>query len=206
MSDKDHSISFRPMTIADVGVVPISHQGEPDEVRQRIAELGSSAILAFDGDQHVGQLQFRRYQPGIRSPNGLWDPLYWADFGGHAPDLPAHTLAVFCYHVGQLDDTDARDPRYQGRGLGLSLLDHFLDWSAQSGFDAVVAKAVPSHRPVMLFMGGQPASVYQTRGFEVVTSWVDTELRTVIEEKGLVHDGVNPDDAARVSCCVRRLY
>lgn len=194
------------MTAADVGVVPISHQGEPDEVRQRIAELGSSAMLAFDRDQHVGQLQFRRYEPGIRSPKGLWDPLYWADFAGRAPDLPARTLAVFCYHVGQLDDTDARDPRYQGRGLGLSLLDHFLDWAGQSGFAAVVAKAVPSHRPVMLFMGGQPASVYQARGFETVISWVDPELRSVVEDRGLIPDGVNPDDAARVSCCVRRLH
>jgi GNAT superfamily N-acetyltransferase len=206
MSNQSNNISFRPMTAADIGAVPISHQGEPDEVRQRIAELGSSAMLAFDGSQHVGQLQFRRYQPGIRSPKGLWDPLYWADFTGHTLDLPAHTLAVFCYHVGQLDDTDTRDPRYQGRGLGLGLLDYFLDWAARSGFDAVVAKAVPSYRPVMLFMGGQPASVYQARGFETVTSWVDPELRSIVEDRSLVPDGVDADDAARVSCCVRRIY
>ena len=206
MSNQGNSISFRPMTAADVGVVPISHQGEPDEVRQRIAQLGSSAMLTFDGTQHIGQLQFRRYEPDIRSPNGLWDPLYWADFAGHAPTLPAHTLAVFCYHVGQLDDTDARDPRYQGRGLGLRLLDHFLDWAAQSGFAAVVAKAVPPHRPVMLFMGGQPVSVYQARGFETVTSWVDPELRSVVEDRGLAPDGINLDDVARVSCCVRRIH
>jgi len=198
-------ISFRPMTAADVGVVPIGHQGEPDEVLRRIADLGSSAMLAFDGDRHVGQLQFRHYEPGIRSPRGLWDPLYWADFAGHAPDLPARTLSVFCYHVGQLDDTDARDPRYQGRGLGVRLLDHFLDWATQAGFAAVVAKAVPPHRPVMIFMGGQPATVYQTRGFETVASWVDSELRTTVKDRGLAPDGVSPDDAARVSCCVLRL-
>lgn len=205
MNDEHDRISFRPMTAADVGVVPISHQGEPDEVLQRIADLGASAILAFDGDQHVGQLQFRRYEPGMRSPKGLWDPLYWADFADHAPDLPAGTLAVFCYHVGQRDDTDARDPRYQGRGLGLRLLDHFLDWARQTGFAAVVAKAVPPFRPVMLFMGGQPASVYQACGFEMVASWVDPELHAIVKDRSLVPGGVTSEDAARVSCCVRHL-
>jgi len=101
MNDEHDRISFRPMTAADVGVVPISHQGEPDEVLQRIADLGASAILAFDGDQHVGQLQFRRYEPGMRSPKGLWDPLYWADFADHAPDLPAGPLAALGYEIGQ---------------------------------------------------------------------------------------------------------
>ena|SRR5262245_45987298 len=205
MSDQHDRISFRPMTAADVGLVPIGHQGDSDEVLQRIADLGASAVLAFDGDQHVGQLQFRRYEPGTHSPQGLWDPLYWADFADRAPALPAHTLAVFCYHVGQLDDTDAREPRYQGRGLGLSLLDYFLDWAIQAGFSAVVAKAVPPYRPVMKFMGGQPASVYQARGFEVAAAWIDPELRTIVEDRGLAPDGVSADDAARVSCCIRRL-
>ena len=205
MSEQQDRISFRPMTIADVGVAPISHQGEPDEVRQRIADLGASAMLAFDGAQHVGQLQFRCYEPGTRSPKGLWDPLYWADFAGYAPDLPARTLVVFCYHVGQLDDTDTRDSRYQGRGLGLSLLDHFLDWATEAGFAAVVAKAVPPYRPIMQFMGGQPASVYQARGFEIVADWSDPELQAIVEDRSLFPEKVLPAEAVRVSCCVRRL-
>jgi hypothetical protein len=73
MSDQDDRMSFRLLTAADVGVVPIGHQGDPDEVLQRIADLGSSAMLAFDGDQHVGQLQFRRYEPNIRSPKSLYE-------------------------------------------------------------------------------------------------------------------------------------
>src|SRR5271170_2831570 len=198
------SIWLHPMTAADIGQVPITHQGEPDEVLGRIADLGSSAILAFDGNRHVGQLQFRRYRPGVRSPRGLWDPLYWGDFAGHAPDLPSDTLAIFCYHVGQLDETEARDPRYQGRGLGSRLLDYFLNWVVQSGFAAVVAKAVPDSRSVMAFMGGQPARVYQARGFEIAGSWIDYDLRTVVDEKGLAVNAGNLDDAARVTCCVRR--
>jgi GNAT superfamily N-acetyltransferase len=112
---------------------------------------------------------------------------------------------VFCYHIGQLDDTDARDPRYQGRGLGLRLLDYFLDWAVQRGFAAVVAKAVPPYRPVMRFMGGQPTHVYQARGFEIVAHWVDPELQAVVEDRGLMPEKVLPADAAHVSCCVRRL-
>lgn len=198
------SIALRPMTAHDVGDVPLAHQGEPDEVRQRIVELGSSAILAFDGMQHVGQLQFRLYEPGVRSPRGLHHPLYWADFEGRGPVLPARTLAVFCYHVGQLDDTDARDARYQGRGLGARLLDALLAWATEAGFAAVVAKAVPPERGVMGFMGGQPPAIYEARGFAVVATWVDAELRTLVEERRLA-PGADLDAAARVACCVRSL-
>ena len=205
MSNPSDTIVFRPMAAADIGTVPIGHQGEPEEVRQRIADIGSSAILAFDGPQHVGQLQFRRYVPGTRSPQGLWHPLYWADFGDRAVGLPEQTLAVFCYHVGQLDDTDDRDPRYQGRGIGLRLLDGLLDWATQAGFAALVAKAVPAPRPIMAFMGGQPAKAYQERGFQQADSWVDAELKTLVVDKRLVPSDMSPDEAARVSCMVRRL-
>jgi GNAT superfamily N-acetyltransferase len=204
-ADFDKSIRLRPMTAADVGRVPISHQGDPGEVFERIADVGSSAILAFDGDRHVAQLQFRRYRPGVKSPRGLHDPLYWGDFDGHAPNLPGDTLAIFCYHVGQLDETDARDARYQGHGLGVRLFDYFLDWAARAGFSAVIAKAVPEVRSVMTFMGGQPASVYQARGFELAASWIDRELQAVVDEKGLALDAADRKDAARVACCIRRI-
>jgi GNAT superfamily N-acetyltransferase len=116
------------------------------------------SLLAFDGDQHVGQLQFRRYEAGTRSPHGVWDPLFWMDFDDHAPDLPPGTLCVFCYHIGQLESTPDRDERYQGRGVGARLLDCFLDWVRAENFDAVIAKATPPHRPVMGFLGGLPAA------------------------------------------------
>ena len=150
------AMTYRPLTIADIGSVPSGCQGDPEQVRARVRDLGSSAILAFDGDRHVGQLQFRRYAANTRSPNGLWDPLYWGNFGSAAPSLPIETLNVYCFHVGQLDDTDARDATYQARGIGLQLLDYFLDWATGRGFNAVVAKATPSVRSVMGFMGGLP--------------------------------------------------
>ena len=189
------------MAKADLGAVPIAHQGESAEVAARIADLGSSALLAFDGRQHVGQLQFRRYVAGTISPDSLWDPLYWMDYGDAAPELPAQTINVFCYHVGQLDESDDRDKRYLGRGLGLRLLDELIGWGHSTGFDAIVAKATPAHRSVMEFMGGQPAHAYEARGFDTVASWRDDDLGTVVRDRALVEiDALS--DAATVSCCV----
>ena len=195
----------RVMTAQDVGTAPIDHQGSADEVRARICDLGSSAVLAFDADQHVGQLQFRRFVRDLRSPKGLFDPLYWGDFADvSVPELPAATLNVFCYHVGQLKDGEERDARYQGRGIGLKLLDALLAWAQESGFEAVVAKAVPPVRPVAVFMGGQTASAYEDRGFETLSRWIDAELRQVIADRGLVEAGVDLDPASEVALCVKR--
>ena len=202
-SETTPTIHYRPMTAEDLGTVPIGHQGDEQEVLARIQDLGSSAILAFDGTQHVGQLQFRRYAADTRSPKGLWDPLYWGEFGNVAPALPDRSLSVYCYHVGQLDDTDDRDARYHGRGIGLSLLDHFLDWAKQAGFAAVTAKATPTPRAVMAFMGGQPPKAYQERGFEVFSSVVDTELRDLVKDRQLVPADADHDNAARISYCVK---
>jgi GNAT superfamily N-acetyltransferase len=198
-------ISYRPMVLKDIERVPLGCQGSLDEILNRVDDLGATAMLAFDGRQHVGQLQFRRYDSNLRSPNGLWDPLYWGDFGDFAPDLSREALSVFCYHVGQLDDTDARDPSYQGQGIGLAMLDHLLSWASKKEFKAVVAKCTPPGRAVMSFMGGQPAEAYQDCGFELVASWVDTQLRDVIQEKGLVPEDADMDAAATVGCCVKRL-
>ena len=197
-------IRYRMMTLEDVDAVPIGCQGSRDEIEARIQDLGSCAVLAFDGDQHVAQLQFRRYRADLRSPDGLWDPLYWGDFGEQAPRLPDNALSVFCYHVGQLENTEQRDSRYQGRGIGLELLDRLLVWAPDRGFEAIIAKATPPPRAVMSFMGGQPADAYKERGFEVVRKWVDTQLREVIREKALVAADADHEEAARISCCVRR--
>lgn len=204
-NEAEHAIDYRLMTREDIDRVPIDCQGGRDALVQRIDELGSAAVLGFDGERHVAQLQFRRYAPALRSPDGLWDPLYWGDFGEHAPALPVNSLAVFCYHVGQLEPGEAREPRYQGRGIGLAMLDCLIDWACQSGFEALVAKCTPPFRPVMAFMGGQPADAYRERGFELHASWVDAQLRAVVHEKALLPPGADADEAARVGCCVRRL-
>lgn len=205
MSLAENQINYRPMTANDIGKVPIGHQGTPDEVRHRISRLGSSAILAFDAEKHVGQLQFRHYDSGVRSPRGLWDPLYWGDFGEHAPRLPSRTLSVYCYHVGQLEDNDERDASYQGRGIGLQLLDLLLFWAEEQGFEAIVAKATPTPRSVMGFMGGQAPRTYVDRGFNVFATVVDSELKQIARDRKLVGPGANLEDAARISYCVKSL-
>jgi GNAT superfamily N-acetyltransferase len=198
-------IEYRMMGIGDVDRLPIGCQGSRAEAVQRIEDLGSCAVLAFEGDQHVAQLQFRRYDAKARSPNSIHDAAYWGDFGDHAPDLSHDTLAVHCFHVGQVDDTDARDARYQGRGIGLQLLDHLLVWASEAGFEAIIAKASPSVRPVMVFMGGQAKESFEERGFETVASWVDAELRSAVAKNHLVDADGPLDSAARVSCCVLKL-
>ena len=199
------AIEYRPMVEADVGRYPIGCQGSTADVAARIGDLGASAILAFDGDRHVGQLQFRRYDPGLRSPKGAYEPAYWGDFGTHAPALGDNALAVFCYHVGQTDDSEKRDAAYFGRGIGLALLDYLLEWATERRFDAVVAKATPASRPVMTMMGGQPASAYRERGFEIAASWIDEQLREMVIERGLATPAANPADACQVSCCIKSL-
>ena len=194
------SIDYRPMEAADVGVMPSAHQGEDDEVRRRIAHLGSSAWLALDGARHIGQLQFRQFEAGIRSPNGVGDPLWWLDFGEHAPALDSSTLAVCCCHVGQVDNTAHRDERYIGRGIGSALLDHFLGWARDRRFAAVIAKATADRRAVMEFLGGFPVGVYQARGFTITAQWVDHDLERALRQRGLAAD--SDRDCSTVACCV----
>ncbi len=218
MNESEGRIHYRLLTKADVDRVPLQHQGSREEVLQRIEALGSSAMLAFEGDRHVGQLQFRLYVPNTISPAGLMDPLYWMDFEGRAPSLPDRTLALFCYHVGQLDDTDARDSRYFGRGIGTRLLEDTLAWMADAGVQAVIAKGLPAIPPVPQFMGGLPASSYLSRGFEAVARYRDANLRVVLNRmlKGLygiefkntlqagVSAGVSLDEASEIAICVKR--
>jgi GNAT superfamily N-acetyltransferase len=190
------------MVASDVGLVPIVHQGAGSEVLARIAELGSSALLAFDRGRHVGQLQFRRYEPGTRSPDGVWDPRYWMDFGERAPDVPFATVSVCCCHVGQLDETERRAQQYLGRGIGSALLDGFLAWARQREFAAVIAKGTPAHRSVMEFLGGFPTRVYEDRGFEITHTWMDNDLARAVRDRRLVDE--LDIEASTVSRCVLR--
>ena len=212
-------IQYRPMTMSDLDNVPIDCQGMEAAVRSRIADLGASAILAFDGEQHVGQLQFRRYDQALRSPAGIMDPSYWGDFQqADTPPLPEETLNLFCYHVGQLEAGDARDPRYQGRGIGVALLEEFLRWADATGVEATVAKALAPFRPLGVLMGGHPASVYEDHGFEVAARWCDRDLRDRLpnvlagehgdgvarELRDLRDHGLTLDALAEVAMVVRR--
>ena len=157
-------------------------------------------MLVFDGQQHIGQMQFRPYVPHTVSPRGLHHPLYWMDYQGLAPDLPEKTLALFCYHVGQTDNTQARDSHYFGKGIGLRLLNETLRWAKDIGFEAVIAKGCPGYRPIIEYMGGMPTEVYREQGFEITATYIDQELRTVVKS---LAGNWDPDQASEVSVCVR---
>ena len=147
------------------------------------------------------------------------DPLYWGDFRqANPPPMPAETLNLFCYHVGQLESGNRRDARYQGQGIGVALLEEFLRWADATGVKATVAKAVPAARPLEVFMGGQSASVYEEHGFETAACWCDRDLRDLIPDilageygtglgrslQGLYDQGFTLDALAEVAMVVRR--
>ena len=219
MNQQEHTIEYRPLGAGDVEKVPLLHQGTPEEIRQRIAAIGSSAILAFEEGAHVAQLQFRPYESGVVSPNGLHDPLYWMDFEDHSPPMPDRSLALFCYHVGQLDNTDRRDARYMGRGIGAQLLDETIAWAERNGFSAIIAKGLSSLWPIPQYMGGMPTEIYLRRQFKIAASYFDQELLRWIDEmvnrtgedemqkalRIMVNKVTNTKDAARIDICVRTL-
>ena len=153
MNGQSEELQYRLLTADDVSRVPLQWQGSPGEILERISIIGASAMMVFDGPVHVGQLQFRSYMPDTVSPNGIMDPLYWMDFRGHAPRLSEKTIALFCFHVGQIDNTPARDSHYFGRGIGISLLRNTMAWAKDAGFEALIAKGCPGYRPVIEFMG-----------------------------------------------------
>jgi GNAT superfamily N-acetyltransferase len=183
MSIDAGAISYRALAERDLPFVPLQCQGEPEEVRERIAACGSSAMLAFDGDRCVAQVQFRPYAAGTRSPRGIHHPLYWMDYPEETPALPEPALSLFCFHVGQVeDDPERRDPRYLGRGIGTELRRRAVDWAGEHGFRAVVAKGLAPCWPVIQYMGGMPWPVYDQHGFAAVHSYHDPELRQVLDE------------------------
>jgi len=128
-------------------------------------------------------------------------------------------LALFCYHVGQLDDTDERDARYFGRGIGAHLLDEGVAWARDAGFAAVVAKGLTSLRPVVEFMGGLSAGVYAERHFVEAARYHDPGLRAALAEmlegrhgearqtalRKAVEAGADLAEAAQIAVCVLQM-
>ena len=100
--------------------------------------------------------------------------------------------------------------------MGTDLLDTTLVWARKAGFQAVVTKATPPTWPIPQFMGGMPAGVYTSRGFEQTISYQDAALRRGLDavlEEGygsqwqdalgtLVQERTDLDDLATATLCV----
>ena len=148
-----------------------------EQVVERIAEIGSSAMLAFEAARHVGQLQFRPYLSGTTSPDGINDPLYWMDFEARHRRCRSEPWPSSASTWVSSRDGSARDSQYFGRRMGTDLLDATSCGRGKPGFEAVVAKATPPTWPIPQFMGGMPPGVYASRGFEQAVSYHDAALR-----------------------------
>lgn len=150
-------------------------------MRQRIRDQGTCSILALDAGRPVAQLYLREYRSGFRSPRGLHDGSWWADLKGveDAVHLPPRTLMLGCWHVGRVRDPDGTErdaEEYRGRGLGIGLLRAAVDWlrSPESRYDALAAKGTDSEdRGYIGWVGGLPASAFESLGFERLAAFED---------------------------------
>lgn len=192
------------MILADLGNVPLDCHGSRSQLLSRIKTIGAAGVLAFDGARHVGQLQFRVHDPRLRSARGIWDADYWGDFGQFDEPLPARTLGIFCYHVGQTAHGVERAASYSGQGMATAMLDYALDWASLNDFGAVVAKGVPANPGTMRFMGGLPTAAYEARGFRRAKAYNDPQLAEELIQRAIVSAHEGPG-ASSVSICVKRL-
>lgn len=175
------TIAIRPAVAADLPYLERKcWRGGEAEMRRRLTDQGTCSILALDGDRPVGQLYLRTYRPGFRSPGGLHDGAWWADLSGaDDPELPARTVVLGCWHVGRLRDPagpEREATEYQGRGIGLALLQGAIDWvrSGAAPFEAIAVKAADTEsRPYLVWLGGLPRSAFAANGFRPLTQFDD---------------------------------
>jgi GNAT superfamily N-acetyltransferase len=153
--------------------------GGEEEMRRRIREQGTCAIIALDAGVPVAQLYLREYRAGFRS-EGLYDGAWWADLKGveDRVEIPPGTVMLGCWHVGRLresDGTEREAPEYRGHGLGKRLLERAVEWlRSESPFRALAAKATDSEdRRYINFVGGLPLSTFESVGFRRLASFDD---------------------------------
>ena len=121
-------IQCRPMIVSDYGVVESQHWASADQVAEYVERQGIASMLAFAGQQYVGQLYLQEYDPEFSESGGWTGHRPWANFRVAEPlGLRGRFLTLGCYHVGWMPD-NSRDRSLQGRGIGTALLEAVIQW------------------------------------------------------------------------------
>lgn len=129
----------------------------------------------------MAQLYLRAYRRGFRAARGAYEGAWWADLKGveDRVALPVRTAMLGCWHVGRVRETGGEEreaEEYRGRGVGVGLLRHAIDWlrAGSAPFDALAAKAADCEaRPYLNWLGGLALPTFTALGFESLASFED---------------------------------
>ena len=175
-------IQCRPMMVSDYGVVESQHWASADQVAEYIERQGIASMLAFSGQQYVGQLYLQEYDPQFSEPGGWTGERPWADFKIAGPlGLYGRFLTLGCYHVGGMPDS-SRDRSLWGQGIGTVLLKAVIEWyRGQMVIDGLISWALVTGCKGLLQWGGQiPYTIYQKNGFREIKRVKDPSLAEAV--------------------------
>ena len=160
-------IRCRPMRVSDYAVVESQHWASADQVAEYVERQGIASMLAFAGQQYVGQLYLQEYDPEFSEPGGWTGNRPWADFRVAEPlGSLGRLLTLGCYHVGGMPN-GSRNRSLWGQGIGTALLKTVVEWYRhQTVIDGLVSWAlVPGCKGLLQWAGQMPYTVYQKYGF-----------------------------------------
>jgi len=163
-------IQCRPMRVSDYGVVESQHWASANQVAEYAERQGIASMLAFVGQQCVGQLYLQEYDTEFSEPGGWTGERPWADFQIVEPlGLGGRFLTLGCYHVGGMPD-GSRDRSLWGKGIGTTLLKAVIEWyRGQTAIGGLMSWALVSGCGQLLQWAGQmPHILYRQHGFREI--------------------------------------
>jgi len=147
-------------------------------LRKLITAYGSCAILAYDGEQIIGQLRFypkELPQAGAMClqqafPNGPADDLVEQPF----PPLEALTDKTLLVHCLMTGSPSQKDNPYQRQGIGGQMVRELIRWARERGWQSIEA---PTHEDLPLLYavtGTAGRTFWEKLGFRVVRTEVES--------------------------------
>jgi GNAT superfamily N-acetyltransferase len=183
-------LEIRPARPADLpGLERRCWAGGEEEMQRRIREYGTCSIIGLDGGRPVAQLYLRAYQRGFRAARGAYGGAWWADLKGVEDriELPTETAMLGCWHVGRVREQGGEEgeaEEYRGRGVGIALLRHAIEWVREGNapFEALAAKAADTEARVYLnWLGGLALPAFTELGFESLATFEDPYIEEFAE-------------------------